>query len=149
MTDIYDQVTGGELPPPEYVLTEEQRQATTPPIEPAGEPPVMYADKSTLFRPHLPEEDVSIDSIGTVRVRALSRAEAMRVTGSEMAKAKLDRYVISRGMIRPLLTEDEVGEWQKVSAAGDIEKASRAIMRVSGLEIDAPKSVVPDDDDET
>jgi hypothetical protein len=144
MTDIYDQVAGGNLPDPRYTLSEQDRRAETTPISSGP----VYVSKEALFAKNLPEEDVQVEGVGTVRVRALTRAEVMRVTGAEMAKAKLDRYVLSRGLVAPALTEDEVGMWQRAGVAGRLEEVSRAIMRLSGLTEVAAKSVVPEDGDE-
>lgn len=89
-------------------------------------------DKELLFRPRLPEADVEVPGVGTVRVRALSRAEAMAIEGMKGASA-IERKMLSFGLVDPELTEAEVGQWQKVSPASELEAVSNKIAELSGL----------------
>ena len=44
----------------------------------------------------------------------------------------MEKKLLSLAMVDPKLTEEEVGEWQAASAAGELEPV-RAIMELSGL----------------
>lgn len=97
-------------------------------------------DKEQLFKSRLEERDVDVPGVGTVRIRALSRAEILRVKDKPMDGSKMERMLLSMAMIDPELTEFEVGEWQAASGAGEIETVSKEIIALSGLEVDSAKS---------
>lgn len=94
-------------------------------------------DKADLFRPRLPEEDVEIPG-GTVRVRGLSRLEAMDVQQAGGPQV-IERRMLALAMVDPKLTEDEVRQWQNASPASEIEPVTDAIARLSGLAPGADK----------
>lgn len=106
-------------------------------------------DKEALFRPRLEEEDVPVPGVGTVRVRALSRAEVIivrKATDAEHVDGPrvlvIERKMLAAALVDPQLTEVEVGRWQAASAAGEIEPIVAAIQRLSGMTDDADKSGV-------
>lgn len=88
-------------------------------------------DKELLFKPRLPEADVEIAGVGTVRVRGLSRAEGLMV--QNLKGLALERKVLSLGLVDPELTEAEVGKWQEASTAGELEPVSQRIAELSGM----------------
>lgn len=89
----------------------------------------------------LPEDDVEIPDVGTVRVRGLSRDEVFGVQQVKNTAAQ-ERKIISLGMIDPEMTEIEVFTWQKNSPAGEMEPVADKIRELSGLKEDASKSGV-------
>lgn len=97
-------------------------------------------DKAKLFARRLDEEDVEIPGVGTVRVRALTRDEALKVNGVELEQAELERRLLAWALVDPVLTEDEVAKWQAASNAGEIEHVTRVITRLSGMEAKADKA---------
>jgi hypothetical protein len=107
----------------------------------------MVIDKETLLKGRLPEAEVEIPGVGTVRVRALSRGE---VFGVQQLKgvAVIERRVLHLGMIDPVMTEAEVQQWQDASPAGELEPVGGKIRELSGLGDDADKSGVPANGDE-
>lgn len=112
--------------------------------------------KERLFKPRLPESEVEVPGIGTVRVRGLSRAEVMvmrKATDTEQLDGPralvIERKMIAAGMVDPILTESEVGRWQAASAAGELEPVTARITELSGLAEDAPKSGLSADGDES
>ena len=98
-------------------------------------------DKDLLFKPRLTEADVELPGVGTLRVRALNRAEAMRVEGTKGTEAR-ERVILSLGMVDPELTEAEVGRWQQAAPAGELQPVALRIAQLSGLLEDAPKEAV-------
>lgn len=97
-------------------------------------------DKELLFAPRLPESDVEVPGLGTVRVRGLSRAEVMvvrKATDTEQMDGPralvLERKMLAAAMVDPELTEAEVGRWQQASTAGELEPVTRKIQELSGL----------------
>jgi len=107
-------------------------------------------DKESLLKPRLGEATVDIPGVGTVRVRALTRGEVMvvrKATDTEQMDGPralvLERKLLAKAMVDPPLTEDEVGRWQEVSAAGELEPVVAAVQELSGLVEGAPKSGVP------
>lgn len=104
-------------------------------------------DKELLFKPRLPEEDVEIEGVGTVRVRGLSRIEAIHVQAAKGAEQ--ERRILALGMVEPALTEDEVKLWQKASPAAEIEKVAGRITVLSGLAEDSAKTAYKSDGSES
>lgn len=96
-------------------------------------------DKELLFKARLAEEDVELPGVGTIRVRALSRAEVISVRKATDDNPDgprvltLERKMLAAAMVDPVLTEDEVRRWQDASAAGELQPVTEAIQRLSGL----------------
>lgn len=103
---------------------------------------MAYIDKAALFVPNLEEDDVNIDG-GSVRVRALSRFHAGQVQERTETDAR-DRLSIVHGVINPVLSESEAGEWMKAAKAGDIIAVVTRIAQLSGLMEYSPKATFPD-----
>lgn len=89
-------------------------------------------DKELLFKPRLPEADVEVPGVGTLRVRGLNRAEAMHVQAANGTEAT-ERRILALGLVDPELTEAEVGRWMKAATAGELEPVSRRIAELSGM----------------
>lgn len=99
-------------------------------------------DKAALFVNRLPEKDVEVPGVGTVRIRALSRAEVLNIRGKSFPIDEMERHLLSAALLEPKLTEGEVRKWQQASAAGELEPVTTEIMRLSGLEEAAAKEAV-------
>ena len=99
----------------------------------------MAFDKELLFKSRLPEDDVEIDGVGTVRVRGLSREEALRVSKFAGDVVAIERYIVSTALLDPVLTEDEVAMWQKASPGGELEPITDKISQLSGMNEGAAK----------
>lgn len=97
-------------------------------------------NKEELLKLRLREQDVELPGVGSVRIRALSRAEVLRIKDKPMDIDVMERKLISAAMVDPKLTEAEVQEWQDVSEAGELEIVTRAITKLSGLSEGAGKS---------
>lgn len=100
----------------------------------------MTTDKATLLTASFGVEEIELPGGMTVKVRALSRAEALEVQGKEIDKAELECKLISSAMVEPTLTADEVEQWQRSSPAGVIQAVADAIIRLSGMEKAAQKA---------
>ncbi|MCG3757371.1 hypothetical protein [Amycolatopsis sp. Poz14] len=99
-------------------------------------------DKQALFAKRLEERDVDVPGVGTVRVRSLSRAEALSLRGKEMGAVKMERVLLSLAMVHPRLTEDEVKQWQEAAPAGELNTVQEVILDLSGMNKEAAKSDV-------
>lgn len=99
-------------------------------------------DKGALLARRLGEDEYEIEGVGAVRIRGLSRAEVLAAQKLGDT-AKSDRFMVSRALLDPPLTEDEVGAWQESSGASEIEGLTVAIAELSGLGMGAAKSDVP------
>lgn len=102
--------------------------------------------KARLLKPRLGEEEIEIEGVGVVRIRALTRGEVLRLTPQKMAMR--ERMMLTWGMVDPRMTEDEVAAWSKASPAGELERVTIAIARLSGLEVGQPKEVYKEFDDD-
>lgn len=98
-------------------------------------------DKECLFAKRLPEDDVEVEGVGTVRVRGLSRAEANAVKVHQGTE-KLEQKILTFGMVNPALTEDEVARWLRAASYGELEPVLTRIGELSGLMDDSAKKAV-------
>lgn len=110
-------------------------------------------DKAKLLAPRaktasgFPEDDVEVPGMGTVRVRGLSRDETIDLQVLVGSKAT-ECAVIALGLVDPVMTEDEVAEWQHVGLAGELEPVSTKIAELSGMLEDSAKAAYKSDGDE-
>jgi hypothetical protein len=88
-------------------------------------------DKAALLARRLPERDVELAGIGSVRVRGLSRAESLDIP--ELSGAAREATIIARGLVDPVLSVAEVQAWMAAAPAGEFEVVSTAIGQLSGL----------------
>lgn len=96
-------------------------------------------DKAALLKVRFGEQTIEIPDVGEIRVRALTRGEALQVSDMKQDAASLERRVLSWAMVEPKLTEEEVGEWQDCSPAGEIQEVFQLIVRLSGMESTSAK----------
>jgi hypothetical protein len=91
-------------------------------------------DKERFLKSRLPEQDVDIPGVGTVRVRSLSRAEAGRLKTFVDGDAEAGEvFVLAVGLVDPRLTEDEVRQWMAAAPTDEVELVAGAVMVLSGL----------------
>lgn len=90
-------------------------------------------DKSILLKPRLPERDVDLEGVGTIRIRALSRTEADQLGryGGKYEDAAV--FILSTGLVDPVLTPDEVRQWRSAATTDEVETVNNAILDLSGL----------------
>ena len=93
-------------------------------------------DKSLLLAArNYDTEDVAIAGFGNIRIRPLTRAEVLS-HGSAAEKHGLmhaEAMMIATAVVEPKLSVEDVKRWQRISAAGEIEPLTDAIMRVSAM----------------
>jgi hypothetical protein len=83
-------------------------------------------DKATLLKGFLPEADVELPSgQGTVRVRGLSRNEAVSRAEARARTWALEVTACALGLLDPQLTEDEAGRGGDVAVAADVQAVAR------------------------
>ena len=97
--------------------------------------------KGELLAWRVPEGEHEIEGVGTVKIRGLSRAEAIELRKVDDA-AVADRRMVALGLVEPKLTEDEVKTWQENSPIHEIEALTVAIGELSGQGAGAQKSGV-------
>jgi hypothetical protein len=98
-------------------------------------------DKAKLLKNRNKTQDVEIDG-GSVTVRALTRAEVFKFHGKEFEPAEAERKLLAAAMVKPRLTEEEVGEWQAVADSDEINKVLEAVTELSGMTAKATKNGV-------
>lgn len=99
----------------------------------------MTVDKELLFKSRLPEADVDVPGLGvTVRVRGLSRAEAMQIQKLE-GTAAIERAMLAMALVDPQLSEGEVRQWQEAAPAGELEPITDKVAELSGMKQDSAK----------
>jgi hypothetical protein len=105
-------------------------------------------DKDLFFKPRLAEEDIEISGIGTIRIRALSRAEALRIenSGSHLTS---EAQILSWGIVDPTFTIAEINRWLEAAPAGELQEVSRRIAVLSGMLEDSAKAAYKSAGDDT
>lgn len=105
-------------------------------------------DKELLFKPRLAEDEVELDGVGTVRIRALSREEVANAREDNLDQhgdvdlAGYEHALVAASMVDPALTVDEVRRWAAASPAGELVRVMEAIQQLSGLDEESSKSGV-------
>ena len=85
--------------------------------------------------------DFPVPGFGVIKIRPLSRAEAMAVYGRELDAAEMEQAVVSAACVEPTFTVREVEQWQAHSTAGGpLLKLVNQILEISGMEIGAGKA---------
>lgn len=87
--------------------------------------------------------EVDLGEFGVVKVRALSRQEALKFQG-EHDELSAEVKLLAVALVEPSLTEDEVRQWQKVSPAGELQPVVLAVLKASGMETTAPRQAMRD-----
>lgn len=88
--------------------------------------------KEAFLKVSLPEEVVTVEGLGTVRIRSLSRAEFMQVRQSDADGWEIG--VVAHGLVEPALTEDEIREWRASCSAPQLfDDLAGEVLRISGL----------------
>lgn len=106
-------------------------------------------DKDLLFKPRLEEQELDLDGVGTVRIRALSRDEVATAREDNTDRkgtfdhAGYEYQLLAVSMIDPELTVDEVERWARAAPAGELTTVVEAIQRLSKLDEESSKSGVP------
>lgn len=95
-------------------------------------------DRARLLKPRLPERDVDLDGVGTVRVRGLSRAEVLGCQGKE--RDELEPLLLAMAMVDPALTEDDVLTWRQAATTDEIRTVLDVVWELSGLGEGAAKA---------
>jgi hypothetical protein len=78
--------------------------------------------------------DVTIEPWGTFRVRGLKRGEVLamqKATGTD--PAKIERVMIARAVVSPLMSEAQVARWQEIAPAGELQPLTETIEVLSGI----------------
>lgn len=97
-------------------------------------------DKETLLKPRLAEREVDIPGLGSVRVRAMSRAEALGMRNLPPGDVvAAERYMLRHGLVEPALTPEEIEQWQEISPGKELDYVVDAIAELSGVKEDAPR----------
>lgn len=102
----------------------------------------MTVSKEDLLKARFGVEEFEIAGVGTVKIRPLSRSQALELRGKEMPIEEMERKLVAGAMVEPAMTEDDVRLWQDASPAGELEPLTDAIVKLSGMLKDSPKEAV-------
>lgn len=97
----------------------------------------MIIDKEQLLKPRLAEITVPFDG-GEVRVRSLSRYEALRL--QEAGKDDAEAIALSSGLLEPAITMEEARVLLANTSGPDLQPIVDAILGMTKLEEGAQKS---------
>lgn len=83
---------------------------------------------------------VPIPGMGVIKIRPLSRAEALEAYGKQMEAAQMEQVLLSKACVEPTFTQAEIAQWQASSAAGEMVIIVDAILELSGMDIGRGKA---------
>lgn len=108
----------------------------------SADPATQVVDKNALIASSaFAVTDVPLPSgRGIVRVRPLSRAEAVGFYGRELDAGEMECQVLALACVEPKFSAAEIRKWQENSAAGeDIMEVVRVVLHLSGMDLGAGK----------
>lgn len=100
-------------------------------------------DKDAFLKASTPEETICLPGVGDVRVRGLTRSEAVSLSEVKSDTPALERLIVRLGLVQPALSEAEVEAWYESAPSGLTDLIVNAVTRLSGADESAPKSGVP------
>lgn len=99
----------------------------------------MTVSKEDLLRRRCPEDDVELPSVGTVRVRGLTRGEVKLISDGVNEGRDMEPLSLSLALVEPKLTEDEAAVMVQVSPFDEIQKITTRVNELSGIAQGSPK----------
>lgn len=94
-------------------------------------------------------EEITIDGVGTVTVRGLTRGESLAVGKADGDPTATEATMLRFGLVDPALTESQIKQWLAVAPNDHIDPITRAIARLSGMLKDSPKTAFKSPRDRT
>jgi len=102
----------------------------------------MAVSLDDLLAPRLPEEDVTLPGVGLVRVRALSRADAVALGEAARSDEEghgFEAYLLAATVAAPAMTVEQAAGWRRSARTGEVALVVRAANRLAALDPDAAK----------
>jgi hypothetical protein len=125
-------------------MDEEYRPDTNGSVTTIGDTdPGQIVDKAALLSGAAAFEltPVPVPGFGVIKVKPLSRAQAMSVYNRDLDAAEMEQVIIAFAAVEPSFTRKEVARWQEIDmAGGSILKIVNTILEISGMEIGAGKT---------
>ena len=126
-------------------MDEEYRPDTNGSVSTIGDTdPGQVVDKAALLSGTAAPfglTDVPIPGLGVIKVKPLSRAQAMSVYNRDLDAAEMEQVIVSFAAVDPAFTRKEVARWQEVSTAGGaLLRLVNTILEISGMEVGAGKA---------
>lgn len=82
-----------------------------------------------------------IPGMGVIKIRPLSRAEAMGVYGRDLDAAEMEQILVSAACVDPSFSPRDVETWQaRSTAGGPLLALVEKILEISGMEVGAGKA---------
>jgi hypothetical protein len=93
--------------------------------------------KARVLAARLPKGKVPIEGVGEITVRGMSRDEIhdinLRNEKANDGAMAAERRTLALTILDPVMTEDEIGEWQRNSPAAEINAVAAEVNRLSGI----------------
>jgi hypothetical protein len=99
-------------------------------------------DRTTFFSKPASQHAMPVElSVGTVHVRGLTRdeVESTKVKGDDLAS---EANLFAKAVTDPVMDPEEWREWFTSATVGDYALLANGVAEVSGIGVDATKSVV-------
>lgn len=104
-------------------------------------------DKKKLLKARPLEAEVDVPDVGTIKVRALTRADVLAIADAQRNadrlgdRAYFEQLMLASALVDPALTADEVAEWQAVAPSKVIGTVVDAVTSLAALTPDAAKDM--------
>lgn len=99
-------------------------------------------EREAFLKATTSSEVIALPSLGDVRVRGLTRAEAVGLQDVKDNPRALECRIIALGLVEPALSAADVEAWYESADAGHTDLIVDAVQRLSGLGKGADKSGV-------
>lgn len=80
----------------------------------------------------LKTEEISLEGIGTIKVRALTRAESHEVSDAKTEVDK-EKTILRWGMVDPEMSYQDVDNWMAAAPADQLQLVTLTISHLSGM----------------
>jgi len=102
----------------------------------------MTVTLDELLAPRLPQEDVTLPGVGAVRVRALSRADAVALGNAARDDEEghgFEAHLLAATIAAPALTVEQAAAWRRSARTGEVARVIAAANRLAAIGSDADK----------
>ena len=89
-------------------------------------------EAADLFKAKLREAQVEVEGVGTITVKALNRATAMKIAGIDNL-ATMEHWALVGGMVDPPISMKDAKRWHEEAPSYVIEPVINKILELSGM----------------
>lgn len=97
-------------------------------------------DKNLLLsQDSLKVQEVKLEGFGVVKVKGLNTLEVQESTNEDMDENEMSWHIVSKALVDPEMTPEEVSQWKAVAPAWQFIKVYNKVAELSGLDVASAK----------